>query len=519
MEDFDVVLTSQATEDITAVTESAAERRFASATARYSPKNEAYSTYLRDMGCYGLRVTPLLLDELAINAQSCLEKILEINAIVRKYINKNDIIGKVIEIIDSNTNSNYKLSWSSLKEGYDEETLEYAKKLISDFNDTVNLRRLIKNAVVTAYSEGNFICCCRNGTVVNWFPLGVAEISDYDVNGDPVVLINMRELLKRLRKQKKRRFFGKLDEEIKENYPTEIYEAYKAKEHYARLDYRCTGVVRINNQNRKYGLTPVFRALYPALMLEQFDDTDMANARVKARKILVQTMRKELLSEDYNRERFFELQAYNHDTLLQAFSQSMVLVTTDPSVEDIKYVTCDNTEATDSETLNTYRERILSSLGVGFLMSTSSTGASTAAIALNELLKTINSITEQIEFFLQKWYFNMLVSKGFDTQYVPVIKILDSEMLDFESRKSLATTLYTIFNGSLTSSLEILGIDIADEKAKRESENSIGMTEIFSPRATSYTTSGEEGGRPSNDDTESLNKREYDETYNKYGRV
>ena len=49
----------------------------------------------------------------------------------------------------------------------------------------------------------------------------MVEISDYDVNGEPQVIINMRELLTRLRKTIKRTrknkalFFEKLEEEIK----------------------------------------------------------------------------------------------------------------------------------------------------------------------------------------------------------------------------------------------------------------------------------------------------------------
>lgn len=35
---------------------------------------------------------------------------------------------------------------------------------------------------------------------VSWYPLGVVEVSDYDVNGEPQILINMKELQSRLRK-------------------------------------------------------------------------------------------------------------------------------------------------------------------------------------------------------------------------------------------------------------------------------------------------------------------------------
>ena len=58
-----------------------------------------------------------------------------------------------------------------------------------------------------------------------------------------------------------------MDEEVKVTYPEEVYRAYMDKETYAKLDIESTCVLRIGNQNKKYGLSPIFRAIYPALML------------------------------------------------------------------------------------------------------------------------------------------------------------------------------------------------------------------------------------------------------------
>jgi hypothetical protein len=104
-------------------------------------------------------------------------------------------------------------------------------------------------------------------------------------------------------------------------------------------------------------------------------------------------------------------------------------------------------------------------------MDSSSQSVSTANISVAQLLRTINKISEQLEDILQRWYKQVLFDNGYPIEYCPKVSVIDSEVLDFELRKDLATSLYTLFNGSLETSLGILGIDINDEKIKRKEEN------------------------------------------------
>lgn len=532
-ENFEISITDIPEDDTTIITiPDRYEKIIQQAIANYDPKNSAYSTYLNEIGGNPPKITPKLLDDLALNAQSNLSNIMQINSIARKYVNKNDIIGKVEEIISANTNTDYRIEYKNCIEKKDVDTLKESKQIISDFNDEINLKSLIRNATSTAHMEGNYICYCRNVKgryIISWYPLGLAEVSDYDVNGEPVILINMKTLLDKIKKTIKRKrnkkalFYEKLEEEIRENYPPEVLKAYKDKDDYAKLDYRWTGVVRINNQNRKYGLTPIFRALYPALMIEQFDDTNMVNAKVKAKKFIVQLMRSQLVSGDNNKTKYFEEQAYNHNNLLEAFSQKTVLVTCNPTVEDIKYVSCSDTGTIDINTVNNYRERILSSLGVGFLMSSNSTGASTASISLSELLKTINSITSQIEVFVEKWYKNIVWEHNLESKFAPKIDILDSELLSPEERRELASMLLSSFGASRETCFGMVGLNLEDEINKRSSENSQKLDEVFTPYQTSYTytddTGDDESGRPSSDNVDTKGKRDYDKQYNNNARV
>ncbi len=539
-EDYDVVIPIEELEDGTTVmTISETKQKWIETAVRnYDAENKIYSAYLNELSYTAPVVTKEVLDSLAVNAQNDLNKIVKINNIARIYVNKDWIVGKVVETIDTNVNSEFRLSYKKFDS--DEMKLKElidCKNIVDDFNEKINLRRLIKNSVPTAFTEGNYIFYCRvfhDGRYdVSWYPLGVAEISDYNINGEPQVLINIKELVARLKKTIKRTkknkalFFDKLKEEIKANYPTEVYEAYINGDSYAKLDPKWTGVIRINNQNRRYGVTPIFRALYPALMLEQFDNTDRVNAKAKAKKFIVQLLNEKLLGE-YGDKDSFEEQAYAHQNLMEAFKQKTVLVTAPAFVKEIKYVEPTTTN-TDTDTVINYVNRELSTLGISFLMSSGTTGTSTASISLAQLMKTINSITEQLEFILEKWYKNILIYNGHTTEFAPNVRILDSELLEMDVKEDLAKLLYCNFNSSMETALSILGLDINDEKAKREKENKENLHEIFFPRSTAYTSSGKgnilpkdvdnKSGRPKEDNIETIGKREYDELYNKNARV
>ena len=530
-EDYEVIIRSKTSDGTEVVTSADAitDKWLVNAVAGYDATNQKYSAYLKDGNSSSDKLTPEYIDELADGTQSDLKKVQIINSIVRKEINKDGIVGKTVECVTANINTETKVSYDNEITGRNKsKQLQQVKDFISTFNKTINTKRLIRNSIPTTFVEGNYICYLRhedNKYKVDYYPLGVCEISDYDVNGDPVVLFNIKELRGRLqkiyRKNKKNKalFFKNMEDEVKANYPQEVYDAFVAKEDYAKLDVKYTGVIRINNLNRKYGLTPIFRAFKDMLMLDTFDNADRVNSKAKAKKIIHQKLRKEVMGTELNKKGFEDM-AYAHDNFMAAFKQSTVVVTTPPTVESITYVE-PKIELTAIDTVNNYRSRVLAALGIGFLMDSGSQSVSTADISVTQLLRTINMISEQLEDILQKWYKQILIDNHLPVEYCPTIKVIDSEALDFEMRKDLASTLYTIFNGSMSTSLELLGIDVNDEKEKRIKENDENYEEIFKCRQTAYTSSGRgeitetnnKGGRPA--DSKNQAKQSYDQTRQK----
>ena len=532
-EDFDVVTASQ-TDDgtviITSLNELSEERMnnvIRNAVASYDPENKQYSTYLK-ISASSETLTVDRIDELARGLQSNLTNVQTVNGIIRNYINKDDLIGITYDAIEANVNTEFKCSFAQFPEQRNKtKQVNYAREVIDDFNTQINVRSLLRTAIPMTYAEGTYITYLRQkdeNYIVDYYPLGIAEISDYLSNGQPVVLINMSKLKsalsKSMLKDKKNKalFFENQETEIQNNYPDEVYQAFKNGDTYAKLDVDHCGVIRIGNMGQKYGVSPLFRALRPALMLETFDTSDRVNAKAKAKKIIWQQLDPALMGPNNDKKGFAE-QVTAHDNLLRAWKQNTVLVTTAPYVKDIKYVE-PKVEMTNIETVKQYRNREMAALGISFLNTDGQQTVSTAKVSLDQLMKNIGKIAEQIEDVLKRWYRIRLEDAGVDTMYCPDVKVSTTEMMGMEMKKAIAQFLFTTLNCSYKTAYEYMGLHAEDELRKRQAETEEGYDDVFVARQTSYTSTGSSGsgsdsdkktGRPKGEETE---KQIYDQQRN-----
>jgi len=493
----------------------------------YTNKSNLRSTYFNEnsVGVANFKIEDI--DRLALNAQSSLTNIKQINNIVRYFVNKNDILGKVYEAIETNVNSEYLLTHPYYKDE-DKEIYEKVDELIKDFNEKINLERLITDSIPMTYLEGNYPIYLRKDKdglnyQVDYYPLGICEVADYDVNGEPYLLINIRELESRLRKiynknkKNKALFYENMDEEIRDTYPKEVYEAYKNKEQFAILNIENSGIIRINNLKRKYGLSPIYKALKSAIRLENIELSDDKNTLVRGKKIIFQKLIKELVthSKDMPNITWSSAQAKAHVDLMSSLSMSGVSVFTGtPWTESITYIE-PKLEQTNVQIKNKYREDIMTSVGIAYLISNKG-GYGSAQLSIGELMKMINKISEQLEQIIRKWYKGLLASNGIDPVYCPKIKVIDSEKLSMELSMQLARSLNTELNASLETVYSILGLDIKTEARKRMQEKELGYDVIFAPRMTAFTNSGsdsDDAGRPA--DSKDLDRKDVDKNYNK----
>ena len=149
---------------------------------------------------------------------------------------------------------------------------------------------------------------------------------------------------------------------------------------------------------------------------------------------------------------------------------------------------------------------------------------STASISVTQLMRTINSITEQLEDIYKKWYRQIAIDNDYPPQYTPDVEVIDSEQLEMALKKELASFCYTTLNASLETCYDLVGLDVKDEAEKRKAEKDKGYDEIFVPRMTAYTNSGKtnntdnKGGRPEDVTDTNQGKNQYDKEYNKNAR-
>lgn len=503
------------------------------ATYDFEKLNHTYSRLLdKESSTYVTSTEELT--NLAKNTQNSLNKILKINGIVKYYINKEDLIGRVIETIENNVNVNFKVNYPNIAlnatKKKELKMIDEIQKLVDKFNKQINIPQLIRNNALTTYSEGNYIYYLmgdyEHGYGIVTYPLDLIEVTPMKVDNEPVIALNVNELKSRLQssRQKYRGLKSNklidiekdIENEIKRDYPKEVYDAFVQKDTYALLDPKRIGVSRINNLKGLYGLTPIFKSLGSQLILETIDKSDQKLLIQKTKKIYYQKSRKELMGEKYTNKKPVNEIGYSHASLVQAMGQDTVIYSSMPYIEDLEILE-PKTELTDANTVSNYRNRVLSALGISFVSGESKASTNTIKINYGELLKIVNKISKQLEPVINKFYQLILEENGFLVEYSPTITIEDTELLDTDSKLKLVELLYSKIGLSYDSTFNILGLDTTTEVNKRIKENKgikidgvdTSYDSIFAPHSNSYTSN-------SND---LLNNDKEDDSTNSNGSV
>lgn len=468
------------------------------------------------------------LQNLAKNTQNNIDKVVKINGLVKYYINKDDLIGKVVETIENNVNTSFKLNYKNIPE-QDMELKEKVEDIIVKFHEDIDVEKLIIENVIATYIEGNHMTYLRGdnkkGYSIDSYPLKIFETSPYKIGNEPVLTLDIQELKSALQKNQSKynnlksnnliKIYKKIEEEIKTYYPEEVSKAISSKDRLAFLDPTRTGLSRINNLRGLYGVSPIFKAIPSMLMVETFDEVDRINALSRSKKIFHQVLRKELLGDGTKTKHPKEV-GYVHSNFMQALNKSTVVVTTPPYVEEIKVLEPKSQE-TNPAVILSYRNRVLNALGISFMSNESKSSFNSVSVSVDEMLKTVNKISKQLEHTLNKYYKIVLDDNGLDTDYAPTISIEDTRMIDLESKMKLVDLLYSKLGMSYRTVLEILGLDLDTEIMNRLSENKYATNDgvkdldidVFRPHSNSYTSNSNDLMQ---DDKEEENPQVTDET-------
>lgn len=476
------------------------------------------------------------LSNLAKNTQKDINKVIKINGIIKYYINKEDLIGRVVEIVENNVNTLYDLNYTYQPKKKKDINLfeEYKTNIIDKFNKQIEIDKLIINNVLKVYTEGNYIFYLKgdvkNGYGIVNYPLDMVEVTNMTIDGENIISFKVNELKSRLSTVLSK--YGKLktnkliniekniDNEIKNNYSKEIYDAYKGKDQLALLDPKKTGLVRINNLGTGlYGVSPIFKSLNPLLTLETIDNSDREILKSRSKKIYYQKSRKELMGKDFDKPLKINEIGYAHTNLLQCMANNTIVYTSMPFIESLEILE-PKTDLTDPKIKESYIKSVLTALGIGFISSEGSTSITTVKMVYTELLKMINRITKQLEPIINKFYKEITLENNYPIEFTPTITIQDTETMSLENKMKMVELLYGKLSLSYDTILSMIGLNPESEKNKRIKENEEKVSEIYEPYSTSYTKSAEENkvntdsnkndnGSNKNDD---INKNEYDKT-------
>ena len=457
---------------------------------------------------HSYNTTPEKLNMLAQGTQNHIHKVLEVNSLIKYYANKNDLVGIVIGTIENNVNTNYKISFPKLPDNIKKKNKlkDKVDTILSNFIDNVDLKLQIRKEGMLTFTEGTYFTYLRSnsdGTYgISTYPLGLVHFTDYIIDGEPLLYMDMIELKSRLAitqakyktiKSSFINFSDNIEDEIQKNYPPEIYEAYKNNYKWAILDPKRTGVHRINELNGIYGVSPIFKALNALLMLETIDNIDRENILVSSKKIFYQKTRKELMGNDGQKTKNFAELKFAQDELVKAMGQKVVIYTSPAYVEDLQ-IKEPKAELTEHSVILRYKNQVLNSLGISFLSNESKSSFNSVQVSVDELLKTVNKIVYQFENTLNKYLKVICKENGIDSAYIPVISIEKSELLSDDAKLKFVELIYSKLGFSYKSVCELLGMDYNTEVERRKEENDNDVDKIFSPHLTSFTASDSETG-------------------------
>ena len=221
-EDFDVVVGASNKKDSqtdTIVDYSAAlidydNMRIYSAVKPFDEKKQIFSSYPKD-ATTAETVTIDRLEELTANVNSNVDSLQSLNAIVRQKVLLNDLLGKTVESIFANVNTDFQLNFPIEKGRNKKKAIESAEPVVRDFLDQINIEALLRDAITVTYLEGNryyYLKIDDGNYVIDKLPVGICYVSDYEINGKPALEINIKKLetsLKRhTRKTSRKKKYG-----------------------------------------------------------------------------------------------------------------------------------------------------------------------------------------------------------------------------------------------------------------------------------------------------------------------
>ena len=246
MEDFTVNYLGSSLEDGVLVTSTKSEEYIvqrtdeilAEALRGYNTANRKYQqSVFIDETSSNAELTIDRLNTLATGIHNTLANVISANEIILKILDTNPLFGLAYSILCSVINTDYKLIYANpYNIKTDEKEMNEIRACIEAFNNDIEIKEVIKNAISGSYLEGNYVLYLsldkNKVPQIQNFPISLCYPSYYMSGNDRILEFNVSDLKNRIRKtypktkKNKAVYYESIGKEIQANYPDEVYKGY-----------------------------------------------------------------------------------------------------------------------------------------------------------------------------------------------------------------------------------------------------------------------------------------------------
>lgn len=351
-------------------------------------------------------------------------------------------------------------------------------------------------------------------------------VSDLSVNGEPVIAYVIPEMSATNSGQ----YYVNVDKLIKKyknnGYPKEIADAIKKGQKQAILNQENTFAITLPKANwQKYAL-PLISSVLPLMskknLISATEDIELNNMR---KAVFHVSLGDKDIRPRPNRD---EMQA-----VASAFISALTNATTNLAVTswdvkaEWKYLNNKDMAESISKKYADVNSQILAGIGLSALIVAgdtlnSSTGSSFASVQVNANVasKRITQLINNVSEFLKKVMAKLAVNQRTSSTKIPSIVFEKVDLSTSTQAVEEITKLYQMGVIGKQTTLESLNFNYEQEKERRQTENSDGSMEIFTPPPNANTmssnvdnsTSDSKVGRPNQDQSDMKSDKNKSET-------
>lgn len=372
---------------------------------------------------------------------------------------------------------------------------EKIKKIIENYEDRIDIKQFIRDALMELALTGNLACYDRVNRI-EIYPINKIEVL-------PLVIDNKQIIAYKVEDTSSFNDYGdEYNKLIEEAYPQEILDAKKKGNTYAILDKDNSHFVKINSsQYERYGISVILPAFEDLAHKSLLKETE----RSVANDIIDKVMMIQIGNDDVKPSKAL-IDGYS-----ELFSNAHGSVRfTVPYYVDAKFVEPE-TNIFGREKFLEVDTDILNTLGISLSLLRGSDGSNYADGILNfsGLCRTIENIREPITKVIYELYQAELTRNGCKPEDAPV-PYFEDVVIDKESKMSLMMELFQ--NAGLPYEIlyEEAGLDFDHVKLVRQNENDDNMDDTFKNHTIPFAANNDdandtnadqngqqdEGGRP-----------------------